>query len=135
MSHKVHPKVFRIKETTDWNSRGFYKKPATELEEDFRIRSFLKKKIGKLGVEKIEIERFTGKINVIINSVRPGLIIGRGGGGVEELKKELEKEVFGKTMAASTKATKPELKIEIREVKDPWASAELTAQYISQQIV
>lgn len=134
MSHKVHPKVFRIKETTSWNSRGFYKKPATELAEDFKIRAFLKKKIGKLGIEKIEIERFTGKINIIISSVRPGLIIGRGGGGVEELKKELEKEIFGKSAAASGETTKPEIKIEIREIKDPWASAELTSQYISQQI-
>lgn len=135
MTHKVHPKAFRIKDINDWDSRGFYRKPAIELEEDFKIREFLKKKIGRLGVEKIEIERFPGKINVIINSVRPGLIIGRGGGGVEELKKELEKALIKRKLSsAKLSKGKSEVRIEIREVRDPWASAELTGQYISQQI-
>ena len=82
MTHVVHPKVFRIKELTDWDSRGFYQKnfPA-DLEEDFKIREFLRKKLGKIGVEKIEIERFPEKINIVISSARPGMIIGRGGGG------------------------------------------------------
>ena len=86
MTHRVHPKVFRIKELTDWDSRGFYQKnfPAN-LEEDFKIREFLREKLGKIGVEKIEIERFPEKINIVISSARPGMIIGRGGGGVEEL--------------------------------------------------
>ena len=56
MTHRVHPKVFRIKEITDWDSRGFYRKNLPEyLEEDFKIREFLIKKLGKIGVEKIEI--------------------------------------------------------------------------------
>lgn len=128
MAHKVHPKAFRIKEITDWDSRGFYQKRLPQyLEEDFRIREFLKKKIGKLGLEKIEIERFPGKINVIISSVRPGLIIGRGGGGIEELRKEIE----GKILKVFPK---PELRLEIQEVKDPWASAQLVSQWMAQQI-
>jgi len=128
MAHKVQQKVFRIKKITDWESRGFYKdKTARYLEEDFKIRKFLKKKLGKIGVEKIEIERFTGKVNVIISTIRPGLIIGRGGKGVEDLKKELENKVFkGKA--------KKELKLEIQEVRDPWSSAALCAQWITQQI-
>lgn len=135
MTHKVHPKAFRIKDINDWDSRGFYKKPAIELEEDFKIREFLKKKIGKLGIEKIEIERSSGKINVIIGSVRPGLIIGRGGGGIEELKKELAKALIKRELSAvKLPGGKPELKIEIREVRDYWASAELTSQWIAQQI-
>lgn len=126
MAHKVHPKAFRIKEITDWDSRGFYQRNfAQYLEEDFRIREFLRKKIGRLGVEKIEIERSPGKINLIIFSARPGLIIGRGGEGVEELKKELERKVLKE---------KQELKIEIQEVKTPWASAQLAAQWMAQQI-
>ncbi|MDI6603269.1 MAG: 30S ribosomal protein S3 [Patescibacteria group bacterium] len=124
---KVHPKAFRIKEITDWESRGFYEKDFKKLlKEDFEIREFLKKKIGKLGVEKIEIERFPGKAKIIISTARPGLIIGRGGGGVEELKKELEKKIL--------KEKKQEIKLEIREIKEPWASATLAAQWISQQI-
>ena len=54
MSHKVHPKIYRIREITDWNSRGFYEKKFSEyLEKDFRIREFLKKRLAKIGVEKI----------------------------------------------------------------------------------
>ena len=129
MTHRVHPKAFRIKELTDWDSRGFYQKnfPAN-LEEDFKIREFLGKKLGKIGVEKIEIERFPEKINIVISSARPGMIIGRGGGGVEELKRELE------TILKFTKEKKRELKLEIREVKNPWASASLAGQFIAQQI-
>jgi small subunit ribosomal protein S3 len=129
MTHKVHPKVFRLKDITDWNSRGFYRKKLPEyMEEDLKIREFLRKKLGKIGVEKIEIERFPGKINIIISSARPGLIIGRGGGGVEELKRVLDATL------PSPVREKRELKIEIRDVKDPWSSASLSAQWIAQQI-
>jgi len=126
MTHKVHPKIFRIKDLADWDIRWLSKKEFPKyLEEDFKIREFLRKKLGKIGVERIEIERFPGKINVIISSARPGLIIGRGGGGVEELKKELVEKALKE---------KKEIKIEIREVRDPWASVSLAAQWISQQI-
>jgi len=141
MTHVVHPKVFRIKELTDWDSRGFYQKnfPAN-LEEDFKIREFLGKKLGKIGVAKIEIERFPEKINIVISSARPGMIIGRGGGGVEELKRELEAILkFTKTAIhpppfRKRAPEKRELKLEIREVKNPWASASLAGQFIAQQI-
>jgi small subunit ribosomal protein S3 len=128
MAHKVHPKAYRLKELSNWNSRWLDKKRLPQyLEEDFKIRKILQKKIGKLGVEKIEIERFPGKITIIISSARPGLIIGRGGGGIEELKKELERKIF-------KPGQKGELKIEIKEIKDPWSSAALAAQWIAQQI-
>ena len=136
MSKKVHPKAFRIKETNDWASRGFYRKDFDKLlQEDFGIREFLKKKIGKLGVEKIEIERASGKVSIIIFSARPGLIIGRGGEGVEALKKELERNVFKKKKISPAKTPeKKEIKLEIREIRNPWAAAALAAQYIVQQI-
>ncbi len=124
MSHRVHPKIFRVKELTDWNSRWQHKNMAQNLEEDFKIREFLAKKLGKIGIEKIEIEKFPGKINVIISSARPGMIIGRGGQGVEELRRETGRVVGGAK----------ELKIEIREVKNPWTSASLSAQWAAQQI-
>lgn len=128
MTHKVHPKAYRLKELADWNSRWLDKKNFPKnLEEDFKIRDFLKKKIGKIGIEKIEIERFPGKTTIIIFSARPGLIIGRGGGGVEELKKTLERKIFkGKT--------KKDLKLDIKEIREPWSSAALSAQWIAQQI-
>ncbi len=129
MGHRVHPKAYRIKEIGDWDSRGFYKKPAELLQEDFKIREFLKKKLGRIGIEKIEIERFPNKLNVIISSARPGLIIGRGGEGVEQLRKELQQKVLEKKAKE-----KKELRIEIREIRDPWTSASLSAQWVAQQI-
>ena len=124
MGHKVHPKSYRLKRLDSWDSRWLDKKKTPQyLEEDFKIRRFLKKKIGKLGVEKVEIERFPGKMTVIISSSRPGLIIGRGGGGIEELKKGLDKVV-----------EKKEFKIDIKEIKNPWTSAALTGQWVAQQL-
>ncbi len=129
MAHKVHPKSYRLRDLANWNSRWFDQKNFPKyLEEDFKIREYLKKKIGKLGVEKVEIERFAGKLNIIIFSARPGLIIGRGGSGIEEMKKGLEMKVLEDSKA------KKEVRIEIREIKDVWSSAALSAQYIAQQI-
>lgn len=128
MAHAVHPKAYRLKKLADWDSRWLDEKKMPQyLEEDFKIRKIIGKKIGKFGLEKIEIERFPGKINIIISSARPGLIIGRGGEGVEQLKKELEKKLLKTT-------SRRELKIEIKEIKDVWSSATLAAQWIAQQI-
>jgi small subunit ribosomal protein S3 len=127
MGHEVHPKIFRIKEITDWDSRGFYRKNFPRyLEEDFKIRGFLKEKLGSLGLDKVEIERSPSRINVIISSARPGLIIGRRGEGVGLLKKEIEKFFKNKP--------KPEIKLEIKEVRRPWISASLASQWIVEQI-
>jgi small subunit ribosomal protein S3 len=84
-------------------------------------------------VEKIEIERFSGKTLIIISSARPGLIIGRGGGGVEDLKKQLEKHLIKVAGPFKKDTAKKEIKIEIREIRNPWASASLSAQFIAQQ--
>lgn len=129
MSHKVHPASYRRRRIEDWDSRGFYKNPAKTLEEDFKIRNFLNEKLEKIGIEKIEIERFPGKLNIIVSSARPGLIIGRGGEGIERLKKELEDKVISKF-----KNEKLALRIEIREIKNPWTSASLSAQWVAQQL-
>lgn len=130
MSHKVDPIAYRRRRIQDWATRGFYREAPKTLEQDFKIRKFLQKKLGKIGIEKIEIERFSGKTNIIIFSARPGLIIGRGGEGIEQLKDLLERKII----RASAKDKKAELRIEIREVKNPWVSASLTAQWAAQQI-
>lgn len=128
MGHRVHPKSYRLKNLNDWESRWITtRKNPQYLEEDFKIRELVKERLGKIGVARTEIERFPGKITVIVSSARPGLIIGRGGGGVEDLRKELEKKVF-------KSAGKEKIRIEIKEIKDPWASAVLSAQWIAQQI-
>jgi len=126
MSHKVHPKSFRLRDSQDWDSRWLNKKKTPQyLEEDFKIREFLEKKLKDAAVQNIEIERFSGRANVIINSARPGLIIGRGARGTEDLKKEIEK-MLG--------SSKEELRIEIREIRNVWASASLAGQFVAQQL-
>lgn len=124
MSHKVHPKIFRIKETKDWLSRWVSRKGyAAMLKEDFLIREFLNKRLKDAFVESIEIERFAGQLTTIINSGRPGLIIGRGGAGIELLKKQLQK-LTGKQ----------DVRLEIREIKNQFESAALIGQNIAQQL-
>ena len=131
MSHKVHPKSFRIKGTVDWNIRGFYgRKMPQYLEEDFLIKDFLRKKLIEASVANIQIEHSANKLNVIIETARPGLIIGRGGNGIEALKKEIENKIRRQIKNKS----KREIKIEIREIKNPWISAALVAQMAAQQI-
>lgn len=135
MSHKVHPKSYRIRGTEDWNIRGFYgKKMPQYLEEDFLIKDFLRKKLAEASVSNIEIEHSANKLNIIIETARPGLIIGRGGGGVETLKTEVEKTIKRKIRSFGGQRAPREMKIEIREVKNPWLSAALVAQMAAQQI-
>ncbi len=130
MSHKVHPKIYRARRIEDWHSRGFYKKNyPLYLKEDFKIRDFLDKKLDKMGVEKIEIERFPEKINVVVFSSRPGLIIGRGGEGIEKIQKELKK-IFDK----EDKSGKKLINVEIKEVRNPWVSANLSGKWATQQL-
>ena len=131
MAHKVHPKSFRIKGTEDWNVRGFYGRRMPQyLEEDFLIKDFLRKKLVEASVANIQIEHSANKIGVIIDTARPGLIIGRGGEGVDVLKKEIEEKIKKRI----TDKSKRELKIEIREIKNPWISSALVAQMAAQQI-
>ncbi len=131
MAHKVHPKSFRIRETEDWNIRGFYgRKMPQYLEEDFLIKDFLRKKLIEASVANIQIDHSANKLNVIIDTARPGIIIGRGGGGVEMLKKEIENKIKRKIK----NNTKREIKLEIREIKNPWISSALVAQMAAQQI-
>ncbi len=136
MSHKVHPKAFRIKGIEDWNVRGFYgKKMPQYLEEDFLIKDFLRKKLYEASIANIEIEHSANKVNIIIDTARPGLIIGRGGEGIEILKKTVENKMQeNRRRNCLLKEQKREIKIEIREIKNPWISASLVAQMAAQQI-
>lgn len=145
MSHKVHQKIFRIRGMKDWETRGFHKQKdfAKYLEEDFVIREFLNKKLKKVGIESIHIERFPSKTNVIISTLKPGFIIGRGGKGIEDLKIALIKEISvlrklrsknGQRKKDDSPMKSGDLRLEIKEVKDPWGSAILIAQWMAQQI-
>ncbi|MBI2003133.1 MAG: 30S ribosomal protein S3 [Candidatus Wildermuthbacteria bacterium] len=131
MSHKVHPTMFRILHAATWASRWFDPKKSVEfLREDFVIRDFVERSFLEASVEGVEIERFAGKTIVIINSARPGLIIGRQGAGIEDLKKRLLKEFRRRHLVLTN-----DLRVEVREVKNPWISAPLAGQWIAQQLV
>lgn len=134
MTHKVHPKAFRIRGMEDFNIRGFYGvNMQAYLEEDFMIKDFLRAKLSEASVANIEIEHSANKLNVIIETARPGLIIGRGGEGVEILKTAVEK-IIAKKNKKGSKAPKRAIKIDIKEIKNPWVSAALVGQMAAQQI-
>ncbi len=131
MAHKVNPKGFRLGVTIGWDSRWFDSKNfSRNLAEDLRIRNFLRRKLSKVGLEKIEIERFPGKIKIIINTSRPGLIIGRQGRGIEIIKKELINKILGLKEEKKSK----NIQIVIKEIKNPWLDSLFVAQWVARQI-
>ncbi|MDP1629254.1 MAG: KH domain-containing protein, partial [bacterium] len=97
MGQKVHPEGFRLCIIFNWKSRWFNKKEYKDfLAEDIVIRDFLLKKLSRSGIQATEIERSANAVNIIIKSARPGLLIGRGGAGLEGLKKELTSVLWTK---------------------------------------
>jgi small subunit ribosomal protein S3 len=126
MGHKVNPKVIRLGITRTWDSKWFAKKNyQLYLRQDVLIRKFLKAKLKEAGVAKIEIERSGENLNIIIRAVRPGVIIGRGGMGVEALKKELQSNIFNKKELKSLGKTG--ININIMEVDKPNLNAQIVA--------
>lgn len=131
MTHKVHPKVYRIGKGIDWDSRWLHvKKTKQFLEEDFYIRSFIAQRLRHAVIERVEIERFPGKIHIFVTCARPGLVIGRGGTGIEEFKKAFD-HFFAKKFAGREKCS---IQIDIKEVKNPTFSAMVVAHNIAEQI-
>ncbi|MCL5009099.1 MAG: 30S ribosomal protein S3 [Patescibacteria group bacterium] len=126
MGHKINPTSLRLKITDTWKSRWFSKGHyAKQLEEDVRIREYLEKHLKTAGMVRIDIERFNdGTITVIIKTTKPGLIIGKGGAGIEELKKKIKQKL----------ALKKDLKVNIEEVRDINLQAQVVANTIAEQI-
>lgn len=126
MGQKVHPVGFRLGITRDWESRWFAKKPkqyAELLHEDIRIRSHIKEKLYDAGIASIEIERAGGRVKVTIHTAKPGIVIGKGGQGVERLRKELEAITGGKQVS-----------VNVVEVRQPELSAQLVAESVAAQL-
>lgn len=125
MSQKISPNSFRLGFNKEWLSRWFSAKKYKEfLQEDVKIRDFLDKKLKNMSVDKTEIEKSPDTLSVIVHTSRPGLIIGRGGTGIEDLKREIQKIVKRQTS----------IKIEIKEFKNPESSAKIMADSITEQI-
>lgn len=135
MSHKVDQRLFRINGINDWKSRGPYQRNFSKyLEEDFKIRQFIKKQLPQGTVESVEIERESTQLKVIINTPRPGLVIGRKGEGVKELQAGIAKIVRQGAQASDSQGLKQDLKVEIQEIRESWGSASLGAQWVAMQI-
>ncbi len=126
MGQKVHPIGFRLGYIKEWNSRWFAEKDYPQLLiEDIKIRDFLKKKLYHAGVSRIEIERAASKakkVKVTIHTARPGIIIGKKGAEVENLKNELQR------------MTQKEVFINIQEVKRAELDAQLVAENVALQL-
>lgn len=121
MGQKVNPHGLRVGVIKDWNSRWFASKKdfSDNLIEDYKIREFLKKELYQAGISKIDIERAVNKVKVSIFTQKPGVVIGRGGEGVETLRLKLNK-VTGKDVVVS-----------VEEVKNPDVDAQLVAENIA----
>ena len=124
MGQKVHPTGFRVGVIRDWNSKWYAdsRNFADYLVEDQKIRKFLKKKLYLAGISKIEIERTAKAVKVNLYAAKPGIIIGKGGAGVESVRAELKKLV-GK-----------DINLNIVEVKNVDLDAQLVAENIANQL-
>jgi small subunit ribosomal protein S3 len=124
MGQKVNPHGMRVGIIKDWDSKWFAEKKSFGdlLVEDFKIRKYVKNKLYIAGISKIEIERAANRIKVSIHTAKPGMVIGKGGSGVEQLKAELEK------------LTKKNVIVNVEEIKQPELDAQLVAENIAAQI-
>ena len=123
MGQKVHPKGFRIGIIKDWDVKWFSKKGyAEKVYQDYKIRKYVKNRLKHAGISCIEIERIADRVRLTINCARPGIVIGRKGAEVNNLKEELSKFVKG------------DLQIKIIEVKTPELNAQLVAENIAEQL-
>jgi small subunit ribosomal protein S3 len=124
MGQKVNPHGLRVGIIKDWDSRWYANdKTFNEyLVEDFKIREYIKKELYLSGVSRIEIERAANKIKVTVHTSKPGMVIGKGGAGVEELRQNLEK------------ITKKSVAVNIEEIKVPELDAQLVAENIASQL-
>ena len=123
MGQKVNPHGLRVGVIKDWDSRWYAEADFADcLIEDHKIRTYLKKKLFSAGVSKIEIERASDRVKVIIYTAKPGVVIGKGGAEIEKVKAELQKSVSKKLI------------VDIKEVKRPDKDAQLVAENIAAQL-
>ncbi len=124
MGRKVHPEGFRLKSIRDWNARWYAEggRYRDLLHEDIAIRRMVKQDLGAAGVAKVEIERFPNTVQVTIHTARPGIVIGRKGAAVKDLRQKL-KDLTGKTA-----------RVEVEEITQPDGNAQLIAENIAGQL-
>ncbi len=126
MGQKVNPHGLRVGIIKDWDSKWYADTKDSEfsnnLVEDYKIREFLKKELYSANISKIEIERKADKVRVFVYTAKPGIVIGKGGAGIEKIKSQVQK------------LTDKKLNIEIKEIKKPDLDAQLVAENIAAQL-
>ena len=123
MGQKVNPHGLRVGVIKDWDSKWYAEADFAEfLVEDYNIRTYLKKKLYNAGVAKIEIERTSDRVKVVLYTAKPGVVIGKGGAEIEKIKSEVQK------------FTNKKLLVDIKEVKKPDKDAQLVAENIALQL-
>ena len=123
MGQKVNPHGLRVGIIKEWDSKWYAEKDfADNLVEDYQIRKFLKKRLYSAGVSKIEIERASDRVKVILYTAKPGIVIGKGGQEIEKVKNEVSKLVGKRVL------------IDIKEIKRPDRDAQLVAENIALQL-
>ena len=126
MGQKVNPHGLRVGVIKDWDSKWYADTKngefAENLVEDYKIREFLKKELFSANVSKIDIERTSDRVKVSVYTAKPGVVIGKGGAGIEKVKAKVQK------------LTKKKLIIDIKEIKKPDLDAQLVAENIAAQL-
>lgn len=124
MGRKVHPIGFRLKINKTWEGRWYAEGNdyVDQLHQDFELRSLIREEASRAGVSRIEIERFPGKVKVVVHTAKPGILIGRKGDSVKKMRQSLEALVGKK------------IDLEIKEIKSPDLDAYLVARNIADQL-
>ena len=123
MGQKVNPHGLRVGIIKDWDTKWYSEKGyADNLVEDYKIRKFVKEKLYASGVSKILIERTTDRVKISVYTAKPGIVIGKNGAAIEELKNEIQK------------MTSYKVNVNIEEVKRPELDSQLVAENIAQQL-
>ncbi len=126
MGQKVHPRIFRMGIIGTWKSKWFStRRYADFLEQDIRVRKYIAKKLRDAGVASIEVERSGEDVTVNLFTSKPGLVIGRGGAGSDELKKDIQKRFLKKNIKVT---------LNIHEVDNPAQNAQLVCLNIIEQL-
>jgi len=125
MGQKISPIALKLGVNKDWKSRWFgFKKYQVFLKEDLALRQFLTQKLKNLSVDRVQIERSPDVLTIGVHTARPGLIIGRGGTGIEDLRKAIQRLVKRKTA----------IRLDVQEYKNPELSATIMAEAMAEQI-
>jgi small subunit ribosomal protein S3 len=127
MGQKIHPVGFRLGVTAGWKSRWFDSRNFRKtLREDIELREFIKSKWKAAGIAEVHIERSANVLRIIIETSRPGVLIGRGGTGVEDLTRVMKTRFF--------RGRRTDIKVDVREIRNPDENASLVAQQVAEQL-